>query len=96
MAKKAKIKMLTWGKKHPQPSDIMHDMRAIGRKFGISYLKDFDPFSDYFAEKLAVIRSCYKENPSAYYYATRLESLAYRHERARKYYAERKHLKAVG
>lgn len=81
-------------KKHPTPEDVMSDMKAIGHKFGV-YLKDCDPFSDYFAEKLKVIKSYYHGVSSAYYYANRLESLAYRYERAKRYYAQNRLQKVI-
>lgn len=86
MAKRKLPKYKSIRKKHPTPEEVMADMKIIGHKFGV-YLKDCDPFSDYFAEKLKHIRSYYSSISSAYYYATRLESLAYRHERAKRYYA---------
>jgi hypothetical protein len=76
-------------KKNPTPDEVMQDIKFIVRKFGV-YIKDCDPFSDYFAEKIAAIRATHFNMSSAYYHATRLESLAYRYQRAKQHYVKNK------
>lgn len=77
-------------KKNPTPEELRADMRKIAQRFSL-YMKDADPFSDYFADKIRTIRSSYNVYGSkVYYYANRLESLAYRHERAKRHYATNK------
>jgi hypothetical protein len=76
-------------KKNPTPDEVMQDIKFIAKKFGV-YMKECDPFSDYFAEKIAHIRGLHFEMSSAYYHATRLESLAYHYQRAKQHYAKNK------
>lgn len=92
MAKQKQIRSTR--KKNPTPQEVMADMKMIGHKFGV-YLKECDPFSDYFADKITQIKSYYHDKPTCYYYATRLEALAYRHERAKRYYSQNQ-LRKVG
>lgn len=85
----AYIKYQSKGVKHPTPEQIMADMRSIARKNHVYIKGEHYVLTDYFAEVIQRVRS------QSYYYANRLESLAYRHERARRFYAQNK-LKAVG
>lgn len=73
------IKYQTKGIKNPTPEQLMVDIRAIARKNHV-YVKDCYVLTDYFAEVIQRVKA------NSYYYAMRLESLAFRVEMARRYH----------
>lgn len=72
-------------KRNPTPDDVAHDIRIIARKCHV-YMKEVNPDTDYFWERIQMIRT------QSYYYALRMESLGYRYMRAKRQYKTNRNL----
>jgi hypothetical protein len=77
MTERVKLKYQSTRKKGASSKEIMADIRLIARHHGV-YAKEADVYSDYFEDCINRVRS------QNYYYAMRMEQLAYRHERAKR------------
>lgn len=84
------IKYATRGKKNPTPEEVMADIKAIAAKNHV-YVKSADVETEYFWD------CCQRVKASSYYYALKLESLAFRYLRALRMHAEQSNkLRKVG
>lgn len=70
-------------KRNPTPEDVLHDIKVIGARNHV-YVKGADLESEYFWECIQRVKV------NSYYFALRLESLAYRYERAKRNYKNSK------
>ena len=75
-------------KKNPTPEEVMHDIKVVASRNHV-YVKGAEVDNEYFWDCVQRVKH------QSYYFALRLESLAYRYERAKRNHKHQRSLKVA-